>query len=241
MNESKTQCLIVDDEPLAIKVIEKHLEKVSDIYIVATCHSAWAAFDIVQRQPVDLIFLDIQMPELNGIDFVKSLDQPPKIIFTTARRDFALDGFELDAVDYLLKPISLPRLLRAVDKYRRLTQRSPHQQTDVLDGNAYLTVRANRQTIRIPLADIVFIESLSDYTKIHLANRVIVCKERISHLAKKLEPAGFLRIHRSFIVPLSRISSYTADEVNVGTTSLPISRSYRQLVRELLGRLDDNK
>jgi DNA-binding LytR/AlgR family response regulator len=229
----KTRCLIVDDEPIAIKVIQSHLAKVPDVEVVATCMNALEAFEIVRKQAVDLIFLDIQMPELTGLDFVKALEHPPRVIFTTAYREFALEGFEVDAVDYLLKPVSLPRLLRAVDKYRRLRDAGAGEDPQAAPTpGQYLTVRVDRQTLQIRLDDIRYIESLSDYVKIHVQGRAVVSKERISRLADRLAAYGFMRIHRSFLVPVAGVTSFTADEVHVGSQALPIGRTYKQAVLE---------
>lgn len=227
--------MIVDDEPLAIKVIENHLKKVSELEVVATCTSAITAYEIIQKQDIDLIFLDIQMPELSGIEFIRSLEQPPKIIFTTAHRDYALEGFELDVVDYLLKPVSLPRLLRALDKYRRLTVEAASPSGPEHANTRMLTVRSNRQTIRLAVEDILYIESLSDYVKIYTSDQTIVSKDRISHLTEKLSAYGFIRIHRSFLVAQSKISSYNSELVYIQGKALPISRSYKHAVKTQLG------
>lgn len=234
MNPHEILCMIVDDEPLAIRVLEAHLGKVPDIQIVATSQSAIEARRILQQQDVDLIFLDIQMPELNGIELINSLDDLPGIIFTTAHRDYALEGFELDAIDYLLKPISLPRLLRSIDKYHRTLAAQASSTSTAHEAPPFITVRSNRMTVRIPIQDILYIESLSDYVQIHTVTGVYVCKERISHLSEKLAPEGFLRIHRSFLVAASRISSFTSELVRIDNQELPISRSYRQEVRRSL-------
>lgn len=228
----RTTCLIVDDEPLAIKVIQTHLEQLDDVEVVATCRHALEAFTFLQKHPVDIVFLDIQMPQLTGIDLVKALDPPPRVIFTTAYRDYAVEGFELDVVDYLLKPISFPRLLRALNKYYRLRDAeaaSPPEPHDAED-DAYLNIRANRQVVKLPVGDIRYIESLSDYVKIHTSNRSIVSKQRISHLEDRLIPHGFLRIHRSFLVPVAKITAFTTEEVQLGDRTLPIGRTYRQAV-----------
>ncbi len=230
MNTQNIRCIIVDDEPLAIKVIASHLNKVSDIEIVATCTDAIAAYEIIQKQQIDLVFLDIQMPELTGIELVKTLEFPPKVIFTTAFRDYALEGFELDVVDYLLKPVSLPRLLRALDKYRRLLPRPAASPAET--HRQFLTVRSNRQTRRIPLEEILFIESLSDYVQIHTTAANIITKEKISSLSEKLASDEFLRIHRSFLVSIKSITSFTADTVQVNQHTLPVSRSYRKSVKD---------
>lgn len=234
METRKIQCLIVDDEPLARKVIAAHLKHVDDIEIVASCSSAIEAYALVQRQPIDLVFLDIQMPELTGIEFMNALEHPPRVIFTTAHRNYALEGFELDVVDYLLKPISLPRFLKALDKFRRLQDAPNTLQSGQGTETDYISIRANRKTIRLPIRDILFVESLSDYVQIHTASQVLLSKERISHLADKLSPFGFLRIHRSFLVSVNHITSFSGDEVFLGERSLPISRSYKHIVRQQL-------
>ncbi len=234
MNLPNTTCMIVDDEPLAIKVIESHLQKVSDLDVVATCTSAITAYEIIQKQKIDLIFLDIQMPELSGIEFIRTLEQPPKIIFTTAHRDYALEGFELDVVDYLLKPVSLPRLLRALDKYRRQTVEPPAPSGHDTAKAPMLTVRSNRQSVRLAVENILYIESLSDYVKIYTTTQTIVCKDRISHLTDKLSVHGFIRIHRSFLVSQAKITSYNTELVYIHDKALPISRSYKNAVKKQL-------
>lgn len=231
--KQKIRCLIVDDEPLALNVMQTHLGKVSEVEIFATCSQALEAFDIIQRTPIDLIFLDIQMPELTGIGLVKALENPPKVIFTTAYREYALEGFELDVVDYLLKPISLPRLLRALDKYRRLVQVADSKASHSDTSPRYLSVHANRQRMNIKLEDILYIESMSDYVKIHLQERVIVSKQRISHLQEKLNNEGFLRIHRSYLVSIAKISTFTNDHIFIGSHALPVGRTYKQAISSL--------
>ena len=232
--KQKIRCLIVDDEPLALKVMQAHLEKVSEVEIIAACSQALEAFEMIQHSSIDLIFLDIQMPELTGIGLVKALENPPKVIFTTAYREYALEGFELDVVDYLLKPISLPRLLRALDKYRRQIQTpfSPPPSTHEASPR-YLSVHSNRQLININLDDILYIESMSDYVKIHLEEQVIISKQRISHLQEKLAGEGFLRIHRSFLVSIASITAFTNEEIHIGAQRLPIGRTYKQAVNAL--------
>jgi len=236
MSQKKTRCLIVDDEPIAVRVIRSHLEKIPDMEVVATCQDALEAFEQIGRTEVDLIFLDINMPELSGIELIRSLESPPRVIFTTAHREFALEGFELDVVDYLLKPVSLPRMLKAIDKYRRSAEAS-REPTEGPGGSdpLYLTVRSNRENVKVRLDDIRFIESLSDYTKFHTSGKSLVTKRKISHLEEELSDAGFIRIHRSFLVPVARITSYTGDSVTVGDAVLPISRSYKESV---LSRLE---
>jgi len=232
-----TRCAIIDDEPFAIKVLETHLARVPDVEVVATCRSALEAFDILRKQTVDLLFLDIQMPELTGLDFLRALAHPPKVILTTAYREYALEGFELDVVDYLLKPISLPRLLRALDKARRLND-STSAGTISTRTSHMLALPVDRQTVTVALDKVVYIESMGDYVTVHAQGRTIVSKQRIGELAERLGPHGFLRIHRSFLVSMAHITAYSAEEVHIDTETLPISRSYRQAIMARLADRD---
>ena len=230
------RCLIVDDEPIAIRVLQAHLGKMPEVEVVATCTNALEALRLVRREAVDLAFLDIEMPELTGIGFVEALAHPPRFVFTTAHRDYALQGFELDAVDYLLKPIGFPRLLRAVEKYRQI-QGAGHEgsasEADEGEGRA-LNIRTGRRTVRVDLPEIRYAESLSDYVKIHTAAQTHASKLRISDLEEQLAPHGFLRIHRSFVVAVRHVEAFTPKEVQVAGQRLPVSRTYR---KQVLARL----
>lgn len=227
------RCLIVDDEPIAIRVLQAHLSKIPDVEVIAQCTNALEALRIVRDDAVDLVFLDIEMPELTGIGFVEALDRPPCFVFTTAHRNYALQGFELDAVDYLLKPIGFPRLLRAVEKYRRLRQ-AEREGVASEDDAQTLNIRVDRRTVRIGLPEIRYIESLSDYVNIHTAARTYTSKQRISDLDEQLTPHGFARIHRSFLVATRHVDAFTPKEVQIGDQTLPVSRTYR---KEVMTRL----
>jgi DNA-binding LytR/AlgR family response regulator len=228
MNTSlnKIRCLLVDDEPHALTVIKTYAQSVPTLEIAGECHHALAAFEFCQHHPVDLIFLDIQMPQLTGIDFMKSLPKPPPIIFTTAYRDFALDGFELGAVDYLLKPISMERFLKAVYK---VTQ-NHHMETEEKyfpNTERFLYFRADRKMIKVMLNDILFIESLKDYIKIVTTKGQLITKQSISSVEAMLPDDEFVRIHRSFIIALSKIDSYTSNDISIGKAELPIGPLYK--------------
>lgn len=228
------RCLIVDDEPIAVRVLASHLEKVPDVEVVATCANAIEALRMVNNEQVDLIFLDIEMPEITGTDFVEALAHPPAIIFTTAHRDYAVRGFELDVVDYLLKPVSFPRLNRAVEKYRRLYE-SGSGGGEVGDATVEsINIKVDRRTVRIELPDIMYAESLSDYIIIHTESGKYTTKLKMSDVEDQLAPHGFMRIHRSYIVSLRRVDSFTSREVQIAAEKLPISRTYRHGVMERL-------
>lgn len=227
------RCLIVDDEPIAIRVLQAHLDKIPDVEVVATCSNAVEALRWVREGAIDLAFLDIEMPSLSGIGFVESLGRPPRFVFTTAHRDYAFRGFDLDAVDYLLKPIGFPRLLRAVEKYRRVSAgEKGSTDTDVPTGA--INVRVDRRTVRLDPRQIAYVESLSDYVVIHTDSGRYTSKMRISELEDQLLPYGFMRIHRSYLVSVSRVDSFTSTELQLAETALPVSRSYRRQVMERL-------
>ncbi|KAA5822364.1 response regulator transcription factor [Algibacter amylolyticus] len=227
-------CIIIDDEAIAREVIATHVAKIPKITIVKHCRNAIEAFNALREHKVDLIFLDINMPEISGISFAKSINTDVKIIFTTAYRDYAVEGFELQAVDYLLKPISFDRLLKAVNNYFDIyTQASSMEQTQTVNNN-FMFVRADRRMIKIDFESIIYIESYSDYIKIHLANKTIVTRETISAIEAKLPNAHFLRIHRSYIIALKHIESFTNEEITINNIALTISRSYKKDVLKIL-------
>ena len=230
------KCIIVDDEPVAREILETHLAKIDKIEIVASCKNAIEAFNAINQYKVDLIFLDINMPEISGLSFAKSINKNSKVIFTTAYREYAVDGFDLQAVDYLLKPISFERLLQSLNKYlneNTLVQYAEPVQIEE-EKSDYFFVRSDRKMIKISFPDILYIESLSDYLKIHLNDKSIITRETIANIETKLPQQDFIRTHRSFIVAVSAIDSFTNEYVEIGKKQLPISRSYKTEVLEKL-------
>ncbi|WP_417856716.1 LytR/AlgR family response regulator transcription factor [Xanthomarina gelatinilytica] len=237
MSEPKhISCLIVDDEAMARDIIATHLSKICNIKVVASCSHAMEAFQVISSNTIDLVFLDINMPEISGISFAKSINKDIKIIFTTAYRDYAVEGFELQAVDYLLKPISFERLLKAINTYFEVYSQTNNKGFTETDNNQFMFVRADRRMIKIDFDAIIYIESYSDYIKIHLADETIVTRETISAIEAKLPSKQFIRIHRSFIIALSHIVSFTNEHVVIQGQALTISRSYKKEVLDLLER-----
>ena len=232
------QCLIVDDEPVAREILESHLKKVSVVNIVASCKNAMEAFTLINSQKIDLIFLDINMPEISGLSFAKSINKDAKIVFTTAYREYAIDGFNLQAVDYLLKPISFERLLQAINKYldenARINYDSPMEIKD--EKSDFIFVRSDRKMIKIDFSAINYIESLSDYIKIYLTKKTIITRETITSIEAKLPKRDFIRLHRSFIVSISKIDLFTNEYVELNKKVIPISRSYKN---DVLNRLEN--
>lgn len=232
----KIFCLIVDDEPMAREIIAEHLSKIKSVKVVGSCASATEAFTLINTQKVDLIFLDINMPEISGLSFARSINKEIKIIFTTAYREYAIDGFDLQAVDYLLKPISFERLLRSINSFCRIHFNNEEQQMPQENAvqNDFMFVRSDRKMIRINFAEICYIESLNDYLKIHTCTNEIVIRETISNIENQLPGSNFIRIHRSFIISLSSLDSYTSEYVEINRKAIPISRSYKSAVLEKL-------
>jgi len=239
MNPKKINCLAVDDEPPALLVIEKYVTSIPSLQLVGKCSNAVDALNVFQSNQIDLIFLDIQMPYILGTDFMRTLSNPPKVIFTTAFRKYAVDGFELDAVDYLLKPISFERFLKAINKVMKLnfsvpenTPSSTLPKNEVNDTAIYL--RADRKNIKVDLDDILFVESLKDYIKVVTKEKTIVTKQSISTFEEMLPSHLFIRIHRSFMVAKNKIESFTPDLIQIAKYELPVSRSYRHEVEKAL-------
>lgn len=237
MKANKTiKCIIVDDESIARDIIASHLAKIDRIEVMAYCGNAFEAFNYINKNEIDLIFLDINMPDITGIAFAKSIKKDIKIIFTTAYRDYAVEGFELQAVDYLLKPISFERLLKAVNILFEVTANEiKNQHNDNEDISEFMFVRSDRKMIKIDFESICYIESYSDYLKIHLENSSVITRETITSIEAKLPTETFMRIHRSYIVSLAFITSFTSEQVCLKENSIPISRSYKI---EVLQRLD---
>ena len=236
LDKKNINCLIVDDEAIAREIIATHLSKIGNMNIIASCSNAMEAFNVINNHTIDLVFLDINMPEVSGISFAKSINKDIKIIFTTAYRDYAVEGFELQAVDYLLKPIPFERLLKAVNTYFEVyinTKISTPKETETAD---FMFVRSDRRMLKIDFETIMYVESYSDYIKIHLKNETIVTRETISAIEAKLPSNKFLRIHRSFIVSMHYITSFTNEHVTIKDKALPISRSYKKDVLMLLNK-----
>jgi DNA-binding LytR/AlgR family response regulator len=229
----KFKYLIVDDEPLARKLIQSHASKIEMLEESGVCHSAVEAANFLRKTQVDLIFLDIQMPELTGLEFIKSLKNPPSTILTTAYREFASDAFDLDVVDYLVKPISFERFLKGVNKF--ISSRENNNLPVVDDTATIIHIKSDRRIFPTNLADIIYIESLDNYVKIHFKDKWLVTHENISSLEKRLPSKGFVRIHRSYLVNTNQVKSFSAESVQLTNAELPFGRAYKQLALIQLG------
>lgn len=224
----KFSCLIVDDEPLARKLIAAHVAKIEGLELLEECADAIEAGNVLRTKKVNLLFLDIQMPEITGLQFIGTLKNPPAVILTTAYRDFAPEAFDLDVVDYLLKPISFERVLKAVNKFFDRISNAPTL-TMGGKGEEYFYLKADRKTHRIVLDTIHYIESLDEYVKVHLADKWLITRENISTLEQRLPAPSFVRIHRSFIVNTRHVNTISSEGVSIRGKELPFGRAYKKL------------
>ena len=236
----KLRCLLVDDEPPALHVLALHISHLSGLEVVGQCKNALEALDVLHRTTVDVIFLDIKMPKILGTEFLRNLSHPPKVIFVTAYRDYAVDGYDLDAIDYLVKPVSFERFVKAVDKIKRLAGQETVKQPNNAGSNAesFVYLKVDRRMHKVFVNDIVYIESWKDYVKLYLTgNKSLFVKQPISSMENLLPERCFMRVHRSYIVSTANVKEYNSLTVQVNDTIIPIGRLYKQAVLE---RLNDN-
>lgn len=232
----KIRCLIVDDEPLAVEVIKNHLSKIDQLELVGTCKNAFEVYNYLHKKNVDLMFLDIHMPELKGTDLLKGIQNPPKVIFTTAYREYAIEGFELNALDYLLKPISFERFMQAINKY--FEQNNDKQDVTFHQSkrseDSYIYVREKNMVHKIQTCDILYIESLSDYVIIYYLNKKITVRNTMTAIEQMLPSQDFARIHRSYIINIHHICKFTSSSITINEKELPIGPSYSKEVFKTL-------
>ena len=225
--------VIIDDEPIAIDVIVNHLQNIPNFEVAGTFTNAIEATQTLHNQQIDLLFLDIEMPGISGIDFLKSLQVSTSVIFTTAYRNYAVEAFDLEVIDYLLKPISFKRFLKAINRFYSFTERK----TPVIEDNnqkEIIELKADKKIYKVNTNEILYIESVDDYIKVHTSEQKILVYQRLHQIEKQLKSASFLRIHRSFIVNTCHISAYSCSHVEIGATTLPIGRTYRDSASENL-------
>lgn len=229
---SKIKCIIIEDEPLAVKVLADYVAQVPFLELQGTFRDAILATDYLRDRTVDLIFLDIHLPKLKGMAFLKTLPHPPAVIITTAYHQYAVEGFELNVTDYLLKPFEFERFLVAVNKVKRTQaeKAGPLEREEVKD---HLFVSVQKKKVKVLFADILYIESQREYIRIVTTKGVYLSKMSTHEIEELLPPRLFKRIHRSFIVSMDKIDSYTADTVDVAGTPIPIGRGYRDVIEGL--------
>jgi len=220
------KCLIVDDENLARELIETHLSQLDNFELVESCTSAIEAHKVLKTETVDLIFLDIEMPVLKGTDFLKTLKHKPKVIFTTAYRDYAIEGFDLNAIDYLLKPITFQRFFQAIEKFIDTGKASTEVFENSKSEDSHIFIQSNKKNIKVFFDDVNYIESIKDYIKIHLQNSSLMIKHGITAFEEKLD-TRFLRVHRSYIVNSTKVTAFTKQDIEIGKIEIPIGDFYK--------------
>ncbi|HRJ31096.1 MAG TPA: LytTR family DNA-binding domain-containing protein [Cyclobacteriaceae bacterium] len=234
-------CLIVEDEPLARNLLVDYVKKVPSLHLVEACSNAMDAMELLRQQPVDLLFLDIQMPEITGITFLKILQKRPLVIFTTAYSQYALEGYELDVVDYLLKPITLERFLKAVDKavQRHYLENKPSVPLITQPGSEkpdFVFVKDGTKMVKVRLDDILYVEGMKDYVTIHTRDKKITTLQRMKVLEEQLPPDKFIRVHHSFIIALNAIDAVHRSDVQIGQAMIPVSDSYKKAFRDFIDK-----
>lgn len=226
------RCLVADDEPPAIKIIEKYILMTDELELIGTCNNAFEAIRFLKSESVDLIFLDINMPKLSGISLINTLSRSPKVIFTTAYKEYAANAFDMDVVDYLVKPISFERFLKAVNKLSRHSL-SPAKNESLQEQNGFVYFQSNRKMIKVFLADILYIESLKDYIKVFRKDDAPLLIRQSMTFAEAMLPAtSFVRIHRSFIVSIEHVTAFTSRDVEIGNIEIPIGRQYSESLKK---------
>jgi|SRR5664279_681080 len=232
----RIKCLVVDDEPLAIDVIENYLQRFDHVE-TRRCENAVEAFRILQEDAFDLIFLDIEMPLLSGIDFLGTVKDPPPVIVTTAYRDYAVEGFEFEVLDYLVKPISFPRFMKAFDRALKLMAGGAKpKDVEAADENEWLFLKVDRKFVKIMISDILYIESLKDYIRVTTKMSSFISYQSLTSITEKLPPGKFMRIHRSYTISIDKVNTLEGNCVEIDGKLIPISREHRQEVLHLFNK-----
>jgi DNA-binding LytR/AlgR family response regulator len=239
LQSKKIKCLVIDDELPAREILKEHITGVEALEYCGSCSHAVEAITFLKDNRVDLLFLDIQMPHLLGTDFIRTLKNPPKVIFTTAFRKYALEGFELDAVDFLLKPISFERFLKGVNKILQLNLQGNDRKLSTPDTDSesvppFLYFRSERKMVKVLFDDILYIEGLNDYIKIITTTKTIITKHLLVSLEQMLPHNDFVRIHKSFIIAITKIDSFNADSVTIGKKEIPVGRLFKFHLNKIL-------
>ncbi|MBP1840344.1 LytR/AlgR family response regulator transcription factor [Formosa algae] len=237
----KIKCLIIDDESLAIKVIEDHLKNFDHIEIVATFNNPLKAYPIIESEKIDVIFLDINMPQLNGFAFIENLSYKPLIVFTTAYREYAVKSFELDVLDYLVKPIPFNRFLKTINKvYQQVYLNNASSESNI-QQEPHIFLKVSKKLVKVNLNDILYIESLKDYIKVITPLGDYVVHKSLVAISEELPKSNFLRVHRSYTISINKIKSIEGNTIEIANRKIPIGRNYVKVARERIFNSDDSQ
>ena len=232
----KYKVIIIEDEPPAIAVLKRYIDKVQSLELVDSFQNPLEALDILNEQKIDLLLLDINLPDISGIELLKSLEHPPKVIFTTAYPEFAIEGFELHALDYLLKPIPFDRFLKAINKFKTEIERDKAiERIQTQEEKRVLLIRSDKKIFRIPFEEIFYLQAYGDYVKVFTQNKMLLPKERLQNLETQLNDDSFMRIHRSYLINLNQVEYIEGNQVHINSTPIPIGKPYKALLLEKLG------
>jgi two-component system LytT family response regulator len=236
-DQKNIRCLVVDDEPPAREVLRRYIDQLPMLQFVGECGNAIDAIKFLQDESVDLVFLDVRMPQLNGNELLKVIRHPPPVIFTTAHPEYALEGYDLDVMDFLLKPIRFDRFLKAVNKIVQLNGHRSIESAQVVEEQkreSFVYFRCERKMIKVMLNDILYIESMKDYVKVYTGSGMLITKQSITSVEAMLPEKTFIRTHRSFIVSADKIKTFTSELIGIGTAEIPIGKLFRNQVMKLL-------
>lgn len=231
----KLNCLIVDDEPLSLDVLEKYIQDIPELQLAGRCLDAFAALKMLKETKVDLLFLDINMPKLSGINMVKTMDQLPEVVFTTAYPEYAVEGFELEVLDYLVKPISFERFVKTINKAQKKFEGNSSKGGNPQD---FMMVKSNKKLYKVPLQEIIYIQSMGDFVKIFTQEKAYISSDTLKNIAAQLPDQQFIRIHKSYVISLMAFKYIEGNQVKIGDDYLPIGLTYKD---SLLKALDINK
>ncbi|PWV49052.1 LytTR family DNA-binding domain-containing protein [Chitinophaga sp. S165] len=237
---NRINCIVADDEELARGIIESYIAKLPQLHLVASCSNGTEVYNTLKEKAAHLLFLDIKMPQLTGIELLRTLKNPPLVVMTTAYSEFALEVYELNVIDYLLKPISFERFLKAINKYENIT--NPSGRTLIAnsieepehESQTFIYVRSDKKMVRLLIKDILYIKGLKDYVQLYTVDKTIITYQTLTYLEEKLPANRFMRIHRSFIISLDHISAFSATQIDLGKHSIPIGNSYSKEVLKKL-------
>jgi len=234
------RCAIVDDEVLAIEILEGLLKRIPNIQVVATFNDAIQLLEKICELEIDFLFLDIEMPGLSGIDFLKSLPRPPLTIITSANKNYAIEGFELNVIDYLVKPFTFERLLKATNRVSEIVSvKTAHP--ILSNSHDYIYLKENKRVVRVKISEIKYLESIKDYVKVVTQSKTVITKQNLSFFEKSLDPQHFIRVHRSFIVGVKHIDAYSCSTVEIGSQEIPIGRLYKDDTLKKFGEIVDTE
>jgi DNA-binding LytR/AlgR family response regulator len=235
---NKFSCLIVEDEPLAAEIMADYIAQVPFLDNRGVCRDSIYALEVMQQEPIDVLFLDIHLPKIKGLDFIRTLKNPPLVIITTAYREYALEGYEVNAVDYLVKPVSFHRFLTAVNKLKQGTTIDEVMlPQDTVNEKPFLLINTNKKMIRVPTEEILFIESKKEYINIVTSANTYITKLQLGKIERQLNNYKFIRIHRSFVIAREKVTAFGAVQVEIGEIKLPIGRVYRDTALQILGKI----